>query len=164
MNGIDFILYLVMAFAIWDGWRHGVILQLCSLAGLVAGIWLAGRYDARIGGWMGLEGAAASAAGFIVVLLSVLIAMAVVGHVLRKLFHLVGFGIPDNLLGVAVAVVKYALLASVLCAAFDRINQKYTLVEPSTIEKSHYFRPVERIADHIFPFIHFIGEQIPTDK
>ncbi|MEG1611058.1 MAG: CvpA family protein, partial [Alistipes sp.] len=48
MNGIDFILYLVMAFAIWDGWRHGVILQLCSLAGLVAGIWLAGRYDARI--------------------------------------------------------------------------------------------------------------------
>ncbi|MEG2366161.1 MAG: CvpA family protein [Alistipes sp.] len=164
MNGFDLIFYLVLVLAVWDGWRRGVVLQLCSLAGLFVGIWLAGRYDATVGAWMQLDGTSAAPAGFVVTLLSALIAMAIVGHLLRKLFHFVGFGIPDNLLGVAVSVVKYLLLLSVLCSAFDSLNAKYAFVEQPAIEKSRWYRPVKGVSDHIFPFIHFIGEHLPTDK
>ena len=41
MNAVDLIVCLVLALAVWNGWRQGFILQVCSLAGIVAGIWLA---------------------------------------------------------------------------------------------------------------------------
>ena len=61
MNTIDLVVYLVLALALFEGWRRGAILQICSLAGLVAGIWLAARYGAAVGTWLGIDPAASAA-------------------------------------------------------------------------------------------------------
>ena len=47
MNTLDLIVCLVLALAVWNGWRQGFILQVCSLAGIVAGIWLAAQFGTR---------------------------------------------------------------------------------------------------------------------
>jgi len=41
MSVIDLIVGLLMLWAVFNGWRQGLILQLCSLAGIVLGAWLA---------------------------------------------------------------------------------------------------------------------------
>jgi len=40
MSVIDLIVGLLMLWAVFNGWRQGLILQLCSLAGIVLGAWL----------------------------------------------------------------------------------------------------------------------------
>ena len=137
MNTIDLIVCLILALAVWNGWRQGFVMQICSLAGIVAGIWLASRYGVLV---------------------------AVAGRLVRKLFHFAGFGIPDIVLGIAVSVLKYMLVLSVLFSAFDSLNEDYTLVGPQTIEKSKSYKPVMRLSEAVFPFLEWVGEQVPQEQ
>lgn len=161
MNTIDLVVCLVLALAVWNGWRQGFVVQVCSLAGIVAGIWIAARYGAVVGEWMQLDERFAAAGGFVTVLVAVVLAVAVVARLLRKAFHFAGFGLPDIVLGIAVSVLKYLLLMSVLFRAFDNLNGDYTLVEERTVATSKSYRPVMRLSEAVFPLLEWIGERVP---
>ena len=103
----------------------------------------------------------ASAGGFVTVLIAVILVVAIAGRLVRRLFHFAGFGIADTLLGIAVSVLKYLLVLSALFSAFDTLNADYTLVSPETIEKSKSYKPVMRLSEAVFPFLEWVGEQVP---
>ena len=42
----------MLVLAVWNGWRQGFVMQVCSLAGIIAGIWVASRYGAEVGAWL----------------------------------------------------------------------------------------------------------------
>ena len=63
MSVIDLIVGLLMLWAVFNGWRQGLILQLCSLAGIVLGGWLGIRPGAPGGGQLPLGGEVGGAAG-----------------------------------------------------------------------------------------------------
>ena len=127
----------MLVLAVWNGWRQGFVMQVCSLAGIIAGIWVASRYGAEVGAWLKLDETISAAGGFVVVLLA------------------------DIVLGIAVSVLKYMLLLSVLFSAFDTLNEDYTLIGARTIEKSKSYKPVMRLSERIFPFLEWVGEQVP---
>lgn len=162
MNAIDLIVCLVLALAVWNGWRQGFVLQVFSLAGLVAGIWLAVRFGAAVGAWLRLDETIAAAGGFVVVLLAVMLLVAVAGHLVRKIFHFVGFGVLDIVLGIAVSVLKYLLLLSVLLSAFDALNENYAIVKRQTIEGSKTYEPLLGLSQHLLPFVERVSEKVPA--
>lgn len=164
MNTIDLIVCIVLVLAVWNGWRQGFIVQICSLAGLLAGIWIASRYGAEVGAWLELDQTISAAGGFVVTLLAVILVAALAGRIVRKLFHFAGFGIPDIALGIAVSVLKYLLLLGVLFSAFDALNEDYTLAGPQTIKTSKSYKPVMRLSDAVFPFLEWVGEQVPDEE
>lgn len=161
MNTIDLIVCLVSVLAVWNGWRQGFILQVCSLAGVVAGIWLASRFGAGVGAWLRLDETVAAAGGFVVVLLAVVLVVAIAARLVRKLFHFAGFGIPDTALGIAVSVLKYLLLLSVLFSAFDTLNADYTMVGAQTVRQSKSYSPVLRLSKTVSPFLEWVGDRVP---
>lgn len=161
MNTIDLIVCLVLALAVWNGWRQGFVVQVCSLAGIVAGIWLAARYGATVGEWMRLDERFAAVGGFVTVLVAVILAVAVVARLLRKAFRFAGFGLPDIALGIGVSVLKYLLVLSVLFSAFDNLNGDYSLVEERTVTNAKSYRPVMHLSEAVFPFLEWIGERVP---
>lgn len=164
MNSIDLIVYVVALLAVWNGWRQGVVVQLFSLAGIVAGIWLGSRFGVWAGESMRLDPEIAAPAGFVVVLLATILLVAVAARLVRKLCRFAGFGVADIVLGIAVSLLKYTLLLSVLFSAFDRLNADYTLVGAQTIEKSKLYKPVIRLSEMLFPFIEWVGQRIPGDR
>lgn len=166
LNTLDLIVCLVLVLAVWNGWRQGFVVQICSLTGIVAGIWLAARFGAQVGGWLRLDAEVAAAGGFVTVLVAVILVVAIAGRLVRKVFHIAGLGIADTLLGIAVSVLKYLLVLSVLFSAFDTLNEDYCLVGPQTIEQSKSYKPVRRLSESIFPFLEWIGGQVPrqTEK
>ena len=88
MNLIDLLVCLALAVAVWNGWRRGFILQICSLAALVAAIWLAARFGGAVGQRLDIESAYAPAAGFATVLVVVVLAVSILGRLVRGLFRL----------------------------------------------------------------------------
>ena len=116
MNSIDLIVCLILLLAVWNGWRQGLVVQVCSLAGIVIAIWLAAHYGARVGEWLRLDESFSAAGGFVAVLVVVVLVVAVIGRLLRGVFRFAGFGLVDTLLGVVVAVLKYLLVLSALFA------------------------------------------------
>ena len=153
MSVIDLIVGLLMLWAVFNGWRQGLILQLCSLAGIVLGAWL-GILDEEF----------ATAGGFLAVFVVVLIAVAIVGRLLRKVFHFAGFGIPDHLLGVAVSAAKTLLILGLLFSAFESLNKDHTLAEEKTLDRSVCYRPMIRLADSLFPLLEWAKEQVSIDE
>mgnify|MGYP001514390090 FL=1 len=101
MNTIDLIVCLMLVLAVWNGWRQGFVMQVCSLAGIIAGIWVASRYGAEVGAWLKLDETISAAGGFVVVLLAVVLLVAIAGRLVRKLCHFAGFGIADIVLGLS---------------------------------------------------------------
>ncbi len=145
----------------YSGWRQGFVVQICTLAALVAGIWLAARFGLRVGEWLHLDEQSAAAGGFVVVLIAVIVAVAITARILRKVLHFAGFGIADRVLGVVTALFKYLLITSALFAAFDRLNTDYSLVGPQTIQRSKCYRPMIDFSQKVVPFIDRIGERLP---
>ena len=96
------------------------------------------------------------------VLVATAIAVAVLARLLRRLFRFAGFGIPDILLGIAVAVLKYLLLLSVAFAALESLNADYGLVNRETVVSSRWFGPVRGLSDRLLPFLDWVGDRIPA--
>ena len=161
MNTIDLVVCLVLLLALWNGWRQGFIVQICSLAGIVAGIWLAARFGGQVGLLLRLDEEVASVGGFVTVLIVVVLVVAVAARLVRKVFHFAGFGLADILLGVVVSVAKYLLILSLLFSAFNRLNVDYSLVGARTIEGSRSYKPILRLSESLYPALERIGERIP---
>ena len=160
MNIFDLIVCLVLLLALFNGWRKGLILQLCSLVAVVAAIWLASRYGAEVGALLRLDAAYAEAGGFVVVLLVGILLVALAGRVVRKLFRFAGLGLFDILCGVLLAAAKYLLLLSLLFAAFERINVDYRLVSKEKITSSKTYQPVRNLSRQILPFVDWVSDEV----
>ena len=93
-----------------------------------------------------------------------LVAVAIVGRLLRKVFHFAGFGIPDHLLGVAVSAAKTLLILGLLFSAFESLNKDHTLAEEKTLDRSVCYRPMIRLADSLFPLLEWAKEQVSIDE
>lgn len=159
MNTIDLIVWIVLALAVWSGWRQGFVVQVCSLAGIVAGIWAAARYGAAVGGWLRLDETIAAPGGFVVVLVAVVLVVGIAARLVRGVFRFAGLGVADIVLGIAVSVFKYLLVLGVLFSAFDTLDEDDVFIAPRTIEESKFYRPLIRLSGTLLPFAEWVGEQ-----
>lgn len=160
MNVFDLIVYLALAWAVFNGWRRGFLLQLVSLLAIAAGVWAAVKYGAQVGAMLGLEGATSSIVGFIAIFLAAIIAVTIGGHLLRAVLRWTGLGMADVLLGVLFSVVKVGLIVSVLFSWFATVNNKFEWVDKQTIEQSRWFEPVAGVSNALTPFFQQVANEV----
>lgn len=160
MNIFDIILYLALAWAVVNGWFRGLAVQLLTLAGVVAALYLAAAYGREAGALLGLEAPAAGVAGFIIIFVAALIAVGVVARLLRTIFVFAGLGAADSILGALFSVAKVLLVLSVLFAWFATLNADYDWVGRETIEQSKWFDSVAAISEHLTPYFEDLTRKI----
>ncbi len=160
MNAIDIIILLILAFAIYEGARNGLIIQAVSVVSLFFGVWLGMSMGSFVAGLLGISGSYSSMWGFIIVLLLTLILLTVAGRLLRKLMQFVGFGLLDKILGAALSVCKFLIVLSLVFTTFDFINHSYMLVEHKQIEASTLYRPIANISKLATPVWDWAQTQI----
>ena len=162
MNILDLLICLVLVVAVWNGWRRGFILQICSLVALVAALWLAVRFGSEAGAMLHIDKAYVEPAGFVVVLVAGLLVVGFVARIVRKIFSFAGLGVFDGLLGIVVAAFKYLLLLSALFAALERLNVDGALIPKEVIESSRGYRPVCELSRQLLPLAGWVGEQVES--
>lgn len=163
MNIIDLIVALILIFAIYNGWKSGFIMQLCSLIGIVAGVYLSATYGATVGNWLKMDESIAAAGGFVVILIVTIIAVAIIARIIKKIFHFAGFGVPDIALGIIVSLAKYILLLSVLLSALNKIDIDNRFTSNKTVETSRTYKPLIELSEHISPAFKWIEDKIPKE-
>ena len=152
MNVFDVIVYIALAWAVFNGWRKGFLLQMLSLVAIVAAIYLAAEYGLKLGVIFGLEAATASVVGFMVIFLAALVGITVLAHLMRAVFRFAGLGIADVLLGILLSVVKVGLIVAVLFAWFDNVNSNYEWASKEVVEESRWSRPISGVVDKVTPY------------
>ncbi len=163
MNILDIIVWLVLAIALFNGWRKGLIGKLFSLAGLIGGVWLALTYGTRCGEALHLEGTTAVVAGFVIVLVVVAVAAGLAGRLIGKACSSIGLGGLDTLLGIVLALIEAVLLLGLAFKAVDYFAP--TLISCETRAESTCYGPVTRIADRVFPTLaDYLREYLPRTE
>lgn len=159
MTVFDIVCGLLLAVGAWKGWRDGIIVQLSGILGLLVGVYLAYRYSIPASRWLGSEGMTGQAAGFLIVFGLVLVALALLGRLMRGLFKFAGLGLFDQLGGAALGIVKVALLVSVLLGAYESINLTRHWTDGGKTERSWLYRPVKEAGELAFPYLKSLKEQ-----
>ena len=158
MTVFDIVCGLLLAVGAWKGWRDGIIVQLSGILGLLVGVYLAYRYSIPASRWLGSEGMTGQAAGFLLVFGLVLVALALLGRLMRGLFKFAGLGLFDQLGGAALGIVKVALLVSVLLGAYESINLTRHWTDGEKTERSWLYRPVKEAGELAFPYLRSLKE------
>ena len=145
----------------FNGWRRGMTLQICTLAGIILGFWVAGRYGATVGHTLRIPDEFAAAGGFALLLVGVMIVVALLSRLLRKVFSFAGLGTLDIVLGILFSCIKMLVI---LCAAFwifELINgSEGRLVSAHTLAASKLYRPILGIADWFIPLFNSAADTV----
>ena len=121
---VDWIILVVLLISVLSAARNGFFLEIFSLAGVIAGLWIASWNYGRLLPWITQwihSLAAAEALSFLLVALVVMIAAGILGRAIRWSVHSIGLGWADRFVGAVFGFFKgYALvtLAILTIAAF----------------------------------------------
>ena len=122
MNWLDIVIIVVAVLLGLAGLRQGIIRTVFGIAGLIAGVVLAGRYHDELAALLFPADARwADIAAYVIILLATLVAAAVVGWLVARLVHFAALGWLDRLLGFIVGIFTGGLL----CAAILAVVLKY---------------------------------------
>ncbi len=149
MNLFDILAAVALVWAIVSGWRNGLVSQIFSIVGIVAGGLVAYYLGEQVGAMLGIEQKLAHIVGGIVAFVGVLVLAVVASKLLRALFSAIGLGSMDTLLGIVLSAVKAALLVSCLFVAVEKLDEKVDFMDNRHFKQSHTFRPISSISKSV---------------
>lgn len=114
MNLIDILVVVLLAWFAVSGIVRGLVGQLFSLGGLVAGHFTGARYYAYAQGKLGLSFQHSEVVGYAVVFLAVYLAVRLIGGLIEGRVRESKLSGTDRLAGMAAGLVKGALLSILL--------------------------------------------------
>lgn len=159
MNYIDIVILLFLLLGAFRGFSRGLIIEIATLAGLVAGVWLAVRYSEYTEGilrdFLNLSSSYLSYVALAVTFIIVAVAIYVLGKLLTKLVDIISLGLVNKLLGTLLGVAKYAVIVCVLLLIVDALDDKFQFISEETKQKSLLFRPFLDFAQETYDFIRF---------
>ena len=145
MNPLDWIIALTLAISTVTAFMSGLVRSLFSLAGLVLGVVIAAWYAPRLAEYVRGDinpFALARAVAFVLILIVVYVAAALLGRLLRGAFKAVGLGFLDRLGGAAFGLVRGTLLLAALLLPFGAFLHQFesartSVLMPYLLQASH---------------------------
>ena len=133
MNWLTIVIIVVIVGLGIAGLRQGLIRTVFGIAGLIGGIFLAGRYYDELAARLFPSGAMwGNIAAYAIILIATLVVAGVIGWLLAKVVNFVALGWLDKLVGGILGVV----IGGLLCAAILAIVVKYYPGMDATINQS----------------------------
>jgi membrane protein required for colicin V production len=124
MQILDILFIAALIFFVFTGARRGFIGEVFRLAGMAAGFIVAFMYFEDLGKVFKLNPPyAAGALAFTIIFLAVLLAVIVLGMVLKKAVHLTPLGGVDSIFGGIVGGAKTVLIFWVICLSLAALPQ-----------------------------------------
>jgi len=133
MNWLDIVIIVVLVALGIAGLRQGLIRTVFGIAGLIGGIFLAGRYYDELAARLFPSAAIwGNIAAYAIIAIVTLVVAGVIGWLLAKLVNFAALGWLDRLVGCILGVV----IGSLLCAAILAIAVKFYPGMEATINQS----------------------------
>lgn len=150
MNWLDWLLVALGAVAAVRGFLHGFVVEVASLVGVVAGIWVASRYNASVAGWLGLD-PENEAISFVVAFIGMLLLVMLAAKVITKAMDLAMLSLPNKVAGAFFGVVRTLFIVSVVLNLLISKAGPGGLLSSPTIRGSVLFPPLRAVAPLLVP-------------
>lgn len=133
MNGLDIIIIVLLAIATLIGLRTGIIKAVLSLAGVIIGVILAGRFYAALAEQLTFipQETVARIAAFVIILAAVMVVAGVLASVLKWIASVVMLGWINRLGGAIFGLALGAIFCGALLAIWVKFLGIETLITES---------------------------------
>lgn len=117
LTPFDWLLLLILVWSTIRAFVRGILLELFSFFGFIAGFLLAAWNYPVVASWLApflSTRAIADAVAFLLIVISITLLCALLGRALRRTAEAIGLGIPDRLLGALFGLARGALFCAVI--------------------------------------------------
>lgn len=168
MSFLDIILGALLVIALFKGIKNGLFVELASLVSLVLGIYLAIKFSflarimlSAITHW---NPKTIQITAFIITFLLVVIGISLLAKFLTSVADFAFLGVMNKLGGGFFRLLKTILIISIFLNLFEKINFNNTFAKKETLDKSLFFRPIQKTAGFIYPSIEKWYEDLKKSK
>ena len=148
LNSLDILLLVPLAWAVFKGFRNGLIKEVFSLLALILGIFITYKFsyfvEEKLDGMF-----AAHYIAFVITFFGVLIGVHFVGVLVDKVIKLVVPNFLDRLFGICFGIAKWLFICSILLIMLKTIDTKQKILTPKLTENSLFYPYVEKSTQFI---------------
>lgn len=155
MSFIDIVFTALLGYALYNGLKNGLFVEIASFGSLVIGIFVAIKFSHIVR--FSIEDLIKINPKYIeIVAFAITFLLVVVGiHLLAKFFtsilSLAYLGWLNKLGGAVFSLLKTVLMLSVVISLFQKINLNHILVKEETLNNSIFYNPIQEVSKFMYP-------------
>lgn len=131
-----------MCYFIYQGWRRGIVREVATLVGVLAGIWAAVHLSQEVAELLGLKSENAVLVAFFVCFVGALVLAWLLGRMVEGLLKAAHISTMNRVLGAASGMLKALCILAVMLNYAVMLDQKEEVLKPDVKEKSLLYKPV----------------------
>lgn len=157
MNILDIIFLIPLLFALYRGFKKGLVHMIASLLALILGIigaiQLRPVFASLLDSLFDIAAEYLNVIAFAVAFVVIVLVVHLAAFLAEKLVKAVALNFLNRLLGMAFGVLVTAFVISMILWPINEINKEKELIKPERIEGSLLYRPLSSFAPAIFPYL-----------
>jgi membrane protein required for colicin V production len=157
MNYLDLVLGIILVLAVFNGIKNGLFVEFTSLISLVLGVYIAFKFSfflrGILSGFMHWNPRIIQVVAFIITFLIVISAISFLANFFTKIADFAHLGVINKLGGGFFRLLKAIVILSVFLNLFEKINFTNIFAKKQTLDKSLFYRPIQKTAGLIYPSI-----------
>ena len=139
---MDIILAVPMCYFIYKGWKRGIVREVATLVGVLAGIWAAVHLSQEVAELLGLKSENAVLVAFFVCFVGALVLAWMIGRMVEGLMKAAHISTVNRVLGAASGMLKALCILAVVLNYAVMLDRKEEVLKPETKEESLLYKPV----------------------
>lgn len=157
MGFLDIVLGVLLAYGLLKGIKNGLFVELASLISLILGIYIAIKFSffakEILAGFLHWNPKTIQIIAFIITFLIVVVGISFLAKFLTGVASFAQLGVINKLGGGFFRVLKTGLVISIFLNLFEKINFNHFFAQKETLDKSIFYRPIQKTAGFIYPSI-----------
>lgn len=157
MSFLDIVLGSLLAFSLYKGLKNGLFVEVASLISLLLGIYFAIKFSIltaeMLSGFLHWNPKTIQITAFILTFVLVVIAISLLAKFLTGIANFAQLGWINKLGGGFFRILKTILIVSIFLNLFEKININNYFAKKETLDKSIFYRPIQKTAGFIYPSI-----------
>ncbi len=157
MNILDIIFLVPLLFALYRGFKKGVIHMIASLAALLLGIFGAIKlrpvFASFLDSVFNISPDHMNVIAFAVAFVTIVLVIHLVAFLVDKLVKAVALNFVNRLLGMAFGLLVTAFVISMILWPINQVNAEKQIIKPKHIEGSLLYKPLSGFAPAVFPYL-----------
>ncbi|MCF8345958.1 MAG: CvpA family protein [Bacteroidales bacterium] len=157
MNVLDIIFAVPLLWALYRGFRKGLVYMVASLTALVLGVLGAMRFHGTTGSvlqeWFNINPDHLNMVSFAVTFILIVLVVHLAAFLVDKLIKAVALSFINRAAGMVFGLFTVAFVISIVLMPIDAANRKNGFISKETIEGSLLYTPLTKLAPAIFPYL-----------
>lgn len=157
MNFLDIILAVPLLWALYRGFRKGLVYMIASLAALVLGILGAMRLHentgSMLGKWFTISPEHLNLLAFAVTFILIVLVVHLAAFLVDRLIKAVALNLVNRAAGMLFGLLVTAFVISIILLPIDAANRKSEFLKEETVKGSLLYEPLTKFAPAVFPYL-----------